>query len=94
VCLDQMIEPDLLPSRAQICHIRDAAPTDWSDQDRKKYHQTELQALLAGPIPAEMQLVIRDLGFRASDGWLRAVPRLGDLKSKLCFWPVTRKLSR
>jgi hypothetical protein len=75
VSLVQIIEPDLLSSRAQICHIRDVAPTHWSDQDQKKYHQTELQALLGGPIPAKMQLVIRDLGFRASDGWLRAVIR-------------------
>jgi hypothetical protein len=29
-------------------HIRDPAPTDWTVQDRTKYHQTELQALLGG----------------------------------------------
>jgi hypothetical protein len=51
------------------------APTEWPDQDRKKYHQTKLQALLGGPIPAEMQLVFRELGFRALNGWLRAVIR-------------------
>jgi hypothetical protein len=35
-------------------HIRDPAPTDWTVQDRTKYHQTELQALLGGPIPADI----------------------------------------
>jgi hypothetical protein len=56
-------------------HIRDPAPTDWTVQDRTKYHQTELQALLGGPIPADKQLVVRDLGRKSFDGWLRAVIR-------------------
>jgi hypothetical protein len=56
-------------------HIRDPAPTDWTVQDRTKYHQTELQALLGGPIPANIQLVVRDLGRNSFDGWLRAVIR-------------------
>jgi hypothetical protein len=56
-------------------HIRETAPTDWTVQDRTKYHQTELQALLGGPIPADIQLVVRDLRRKLFDGWLRAVIR-------------------
>jgi hypothetical protein len=56
-------------------HIRDPAPTDRTVQDRTKYHQTELQALLGGPIPADIQLVVRNLGRKSFDGWLRAVIR-------------------
>jgi hypothetical protein len=49
VCRDQMIEPVLISSTAgRGSHIRDLAPMDWSDQDRRKYHQVELQALLEG----------------------------------------------
>jgi hypothetical protein len=48
---------------------------EWSDQDRKKYHQPELQALLGGPMPADIQLVIKELGRKASDGWCGAVVR-------------------
>jgi hypothetical protein len=48
---------------------------DWSDQDRRKYHHIELQALLGGPIPADTQLVIRALGQRSFDGWLGVVIR-------------------
>jgi hypothetical protein len=47
VCRDQMIEPVLISSTAgRGSHIRDLAPMDWSNQDWRKYHQVELQALL------------------------------------------------
>jgi hypothetical protein len=50
VCRDQMIEPVLISSTAgRGSHIRDLAPMDWSDQDRRKYHPVEFQALLGGP---------------------------------------------
>jgi hypothetical protein len=76
VCRDQMIEPVLISSTAgRGSHIRDLAPMDWSDQDRRKYHQVELHALLGGPIPADTQLVIRALGQRSFDGWLGVVIR-------------------
>jgi hypothetical protein len=76
VCRDQMIEPILYSSTVgRVSHIRDPAPVEWPDHDRKKYHQVELQALFGGPIPADIQLVIRELGQRAFDGWLRAVTR-------------------
>jgi hypothetical protein len=76
VCRDQMIEPVLYSSNVgRVSHIRDPAPMDWSDQDRKKYHQVELQALLGGPIPADTQLVIRALGQRSFHGWLGVVIR-------------------
>jgi hypothetical protein len=53
VCRDQMIEPVLYSNAfGRVSHIRDLAPMEWSDQDRKKYHQPELQALLGGPMPA------------------------------------------
>jgi hypothetical protein len=74
VCRDQMIEPGLcINTISQVCHLCDMAPTDWPDQDREKYHQLELQALLGEPIPTGMQLMIRDLGLRSPDSWLRAV---------------------
>jgi hypothetical protein len=48
VCCDQMIEPVLYSNNVgRVSHIRDPAPMDWSDQDWRKYHQKELQALLA-----------------------------------------------
>jgi hypothetical protein len=76
VCRDQMIEPDLRINRiSRVCHLRGMAPTDWPDQDWEKYHQLELQALLGGPIPTGVQFLIRDLGLRSLDGWLRAVIR-------------------
>jgi hypothetical protein len=76
VCRDQMIEPVLYSNNVgRVSHIRDPAPMDWSDQDRRKYHQVELQALLGGPIPADTQLVIRALGQRSFDGWLGVVIR-------------------
>jgi hypothetical protein len=77
VCRDQMIEPDLcINTISRVCHLRDMAPADWLEsQDRKKYHQLELQALLGGPILTGVQLMIRDLGLRSPDGWLRAVIR-------------------
>jgi hypothetical protein len=76
VCRDQMIEPVLYSNNVgRVSHIRDPAPMDWSDQDRRKYHQVELQALLGGPIPADTQLVIRALGQRCFDGWLGVVIR-------------------
>jgi hypothetical protein len=76
VCRDQLIEPDLcINTISRVCHLCDMAPTDWPDQDREKYHQIELQALLGGPIPTGVQLMIRDLGLRSPDGWLRAVIR-------------------
>jgi hypothetical protein len=76
VCRDQMIEPDLdISMISRVCHLRDMASTDWPNQDREKYHQLELQALLGGPIPTGVQLMIRDLGLRSPDGWLRAVIR-------------------
>jgi hypothetical protein len=55
VCRDQMIEP-VLHSNAfgRVSHIRDLAPMEWSDQDRKKYHQPELQALMGGPMPVDI----------------------------------------
>jgi hypothetical protein len=51
VCRDQMIRAS--PVYSNIVgrvrdHIRDSAPTDWTDQDRKKYHHLELQALRGG----------------------------------------------
>jgi hypothetical protein len=76
VCRDQMIEPVLYSNNVgRVSHIRDPAPMDWSDQDRRKYHQVELQALLGGPIPADTQLVIRAFGQRSFDGWLGVVIR-------------------
>jgi hypothetical protein len=76
VCRDQLIEPDLrINTISRVCHFRDMVPTDWPDQDREKYHQLELQALLGGPIPTGVQFMIRDLGLRFPDGWLRAVIR-------------------
>jgi hypothetical protein len=75
VCRDQMIELVLYSNNVgQVSHIRDPAPMDWSDQ-RRKYHQVELEALLGGPIPADTQLVIRALGQRSFDGWLGVVIR-------------------
>jgi hypothetical protein len=66
VCCDQMIEPVLYSNNVgRVNHIRDPAPMDWSDQDRRKHRQVELQALLGGPIPADTQLVIRALGQRS-----------------------------
>jgi hypothetical protein len=39
VCRDQMIEPVLYSNAfGRVSHIRDLAPMEWSDQDRKKYH--------------------------------------------------------
>jgi hypothetical protein len=35
-------------------HIRYPAPTGWTVQDLTKYHQTELEALLGGPILADI----------------------------------------
>jgi hypothetical protein len=76
VCRDQMIEPVLYSNAfGRVSHIRDLAPMEWSDQDRKKYHRPELQALLGGPMPADIQLVIKELGRKASDGWCGAVVR-------------------
>jgi hypothetical protein len=76
VCRDQMIEPVLYSNNiGRVSHICDPAPMGWSDQDRRKYHQVELQALLRGPIPADTQLVIRALGQRSFDGWLGVVIR-------------------
>jgi hypothetical protein len=76
VCRDQMIEPVLYSNAfGRVDHIRDLALMEWSDQDRKKYHQPELQALLGGPMPADIQLVIKELGRKASDGWCGAVVR-------------------
>jgi hypothetical protein len=65
-----MIEPIFYSNAfGRVSHIRDLAPMKWSDQDQKKYHQPELQALLGGPMPADIQLVIKELGRKASDGW-------------------------
>jgi hypothetical protein len=48
---DQVTEPILYANTyGRVSHIRDLAPMEWSDQDRKKYHQPELQALLWGPM--------------------------------------------
>ena len=89
VCRDQVVEPVLYANMVGLSgrtsYIRDPAPLDWSDHDRRKYHQVELQALLGGPMPADTQLVIRALGQRTNDGWLgvvvrqmfRSVPRPG-----------------
>ena len=73
-------DPDLEPvlhsvSTRRTDGIRDPAPSTWSVRDREKYHQVELQALLGGPIPADIQNVIRELGHASCDGWLRAVIR-------------------
>jgi hypothetical protein len=63
VCRDQMIEQVLYSNNVgRVSHIRDPAPMDWSDQDRRKYHQVELQAMLGGPIPADTQVVHSDKG--------------------------------
>jgi hypothetical protein len=71
-----MTEPILYSNTyGRVSHIRDLAVMEWSDQDRKKYHQPELQALLGGPMPADTQLVIKELGKKASDGWCGAVVR-------------------
>jgi hypothetical protein len=73
---DPDIEPILyshLSDRAN--RIRDHAPEDWTVQDRQKYHQVELQALLGGPIPADIQSIVRELGNQSSGGWVRAVSR-------------------
>ena len=73
---DQMREPVLYANAlGGVSHIRDLAPVEWSDQDRKKYHQPELQALLGGPMPADTQITIKELGRKSSDGWLGAVVR-------------------
>jgi hypothetical protein len=64
-------------------HVRDQAPEDWTVQDRQKYHQVELQALLGGPIPADIQSIVRELGNQSSGGWVRAV-------SRQVFRPVPR----
>jgi hypothetical protein len=49
VCRDQMIEPVLYSNNVgRVSHICHPTPMDWSDQDRRKYHQVELQALLGG----------------------------------------------
>jgi hypothetical protein len=83
VCRDQMIEPVLYSNNVgRVSHVRNSAPMDWSDQDRRKYHQVKLQALLEGPIPADTQLVIRALGQRSFYGWL------GVVKVRQMFWPV------
>jgi hypothetical protein len=72
VCRDQMIGAS--PVYANIVgrvrdHICDPTPTDWTDQDRKKYLHSELQALRGGPIPIDTQLVSRELGQKSFDGW-------------------------
>jgi hypothetical protein len=60
---DPNIEPVLYPyTVGRADHICDPAPTNWTVQDRIKYHQVELEALLGGPIPANMRLVMRELG--------------------------------
>jgi hypothetical protein len=64
-------------------HVRDQAPKDWTVQDRQKYHQVELQALLGGPIPADIQSIVGELGNQSSGGWVRAV-------SRQVFRPVPR----
>jgi hypothetical protein len=76
VCRDQMIEPVLYSNAfGRVSHICDLAPMEWSCKDRKKYHQPELQALLGGPMPADIRLVIKELGRKASNGWCGAVVR-------------------
>jgi hypothetical protein len=81
---DPDIEPVLyshLSDRAD--HVRDQASEDWTVQDRQKYHQVEVQALLGGPIPADIQSIVRELGNQSSGGWVRAV-------SRQVFRPVPR----
>jgi hypothetical protein len=76
VCRDQMIEPVLYSNAfGRVSHICDLAPMEWSDQDWIKYHQPELQALLGGSMSADIQLVIKGLDRKASDGWCGAVVR-------------------
>jgi hypothetical protein len=71
---DPDIEPVLYsPFSDRADHVRDQAPEDWTVQDRQKYHQVELQALLGGPIPADIQSIVRELGNQSSGGWVRAV---------------------
>jgi hypothetical protein len=83
---DPDVEPilyALMNGRAD--HIRDQTPENWTIHDRQKYHQIELQALLGGPMPTNIQSVVGELGSQSRDGWSRAVirqvfrpvPRLG-----------------
>jgi hypothetical protein len=83
---DPDVEPIFYaPMNGRADHIRDQAPENWTIHDRQKYHQIELQALLGGSMPVDIQLVVRDLGSQSRDGWSRAVirqvfrpvPRLG-----------------
>jgi hypothetical protein len=83
---DPDVEPILYaPMNGRADHIRDQAPENWTIHDRQKYHQIELQASLGGPMPADIQSVVRELGTQSRDGWSRAVirqvfrpvPRLG-----------------
>jgi hypothetical protein len=73
------------PMNGRADQIRDQAPENWTIHDRQKYHQIELQALLGEPMPADIQLVVREPGSQSRDDWSRAVirqvfrpvPRLG-----------------
>jgi hypothetical protein len=76
-------DPDIEPVLYSHFSERDQAPEDWTVQDRQKYHQVELQALLGGPIPADIQSIVRELGNQSSGGWVRAV-------SRQVFRPVPR----
>jgi hypothetical protein len=73
---DPDVEPILYaPMKGRANHIRDQAPDSWTIHDRQKYHQIELQALLGGPMPADIQLVVGELGSQSRDSWSRAVIR-------------------
>jgi hypothetical protein len=52
---DPDVEPILYaPMNGRANHIRDQTPENWTINDRQKYHQIELQALLEGPMPADI----------------------------------------
>jgi hypothetical protein len=73
---DPDLEPVLYaPMNGRADHIRNQAPENWTVHDRQKYHQIDLQALLGGPMPVDIQAVVRELGTQSRDGWSRAVIR-------------------
>jgi hypothetical protein len=52
---DPDVEPILYaPMNGRADYIRDQAPENWTIHDRQKHHQMELQALLGGPMPADI----------------------------------------
>jgi hypothetical protein len=66
---DPDIEPILYaPMNGRADHIRDQAPENWTVHDRQKYHQIDVQALLGGPMPADIQSVVRT--WNSVERWL------------------------